>query len=169
MRIPLLPHTAEHSRALREGADAYARLSGYRLADGLAELVASPEISSDFQAKQDAAAPDDIWFHGFGIVHPGKELVVGLCGYKGPPTVEGTVEISYGIAAEYRNRGYATAAAEELVSRAFASQEVRLVLAHTLAEPNPSTTVLAKCGFSWIGEVTDPEDGAVWKWERPRA
>ena len=29
-----------------------------------------------------------------------------------------------------------------------------------------STRVLTKCGFSRIGEVIDPDDGLVWRWEK---
>jgi RimJ/RimL family protein N-acetyltransferase len=29
--------------------------------------------------------------------------------------------------------------------------------------------VLAKCGFQHIGEVIDPEDGLVWRWEKHKA
>jgi len=43
---------------------------------------------------------------------------------------------------------------------------VRLIRAHTLPEPNASTRVLQKCGFEQVGEVTDAEDGLVWRWER---
>ena len=33
---------------------------------------------------------------------------------------------------------------------------------------NASTRVLTKCGFRHIGQVIDPEDGPVWRWERHR-
>jgi hypothetical protein len=29
-----------------------------------------------------------------------------------------------------------------------------------------SSRLLAKLGFSFLGEVVDPEDGPVWRWER---
>ena len=38
-------------------------------------------------------------------------------------------------------------------------------VARQLPEANASTRVLAKSGFRKIGEVTDPEDGLVWRWE----
>jgi ribosomal-protein-alanine N-acetyltransferase len=41
-----------------------------------------------------------------------------------------------------------------------------VVRAHTLPNPNASTRVLTKCGFHRVGEVIDPEDGLVWRWER---
>ena len=38
-----------------------------------------------------------------------------------------------------------------------------------LPEATASTRVLRKCGFVHIGEVVDPEDGPVWRWERSAA
>jgi RimJ/RimL family protein N-acetyltransferase len=69
---------------------------------------------------------------------------------------------------DYQGQGYATEAAQALSSFAFTHEEVHLVRAHTLPEPNASTRVLTKCGFANIGEVMDPEDGPVWRWERQR-
>lgn len=42
---------------------------------------------------------------------------------------------------------------------------VRLVRAHTRPDGEASMRVLTKCGFEWIGEVVDPEDGLVCRWE----
>ncbi|MBD1877257.1 GNAT family N-acetyltransferase [Coleofasciculus sp. FACHB-T130] len=84
------------------------------------------------------------------------------------PDQGGVVEIAYGVDPEYQGRGYATEAARALVNFAFRSGQVRLVRAHTWAENNASMRVLAKCGFECIGEVVDPEDGLVWRWELQR-
>jgi RimJ/RimL family protein N-acetyltransferase len=78
------------------------------------------------------------------------------------------VEIAYGVDPDHRGKGYATEAAEGLVTHAFGDPRVRVVRAHTLPEPNASTRVLTKCGFRRIGEVIDPEDGLVWRWEKHR-
>jgi RimJ/RimL family protein N-acetyltransferase len=67
----------------------------------------------------------------------------------------------------YQGQGYATEAVRALVTYAFGSGGVCLVRAHTSPEPNASTGVLTKCGFTWIGEVVDPEHGLVWRWEKP--
>jgi [ribosomal protein S5]-alanine N-acetyltransferase len=40
------------------------------------------------------------------------------------------------------------------------------VRAHTRPTPNASTPVLTKCWFARVGDVVDPEDGPVWRWER---
>ena len=42
---------------------------------------------------------------------------------------------------------------------------MKQVLAHTLPEINASGRVLGKIGMANIGEVLDPEDGRVWRWE----
>jgi RimJ/RimL family protein N-acetyltransferase len=43
-----------------------------------------------------------------------------------------------------------------------------VVVAHTLATPNASTAVLARCGFTRTATIADPDDGVdhdVWRWE----
>jgi RimJ/RimL family protein N-acetyltransferase len=56
--------------------------------------------------------------------------------------------------------------AKALVDYALQDERVRLLRAHTLREANPSTKVLRKCGFDFTGEVVEPDDGPVWRWER---
>jgi len=46
---------------------------------------------------------------------------------------------------------------------------VELVIAHTLPTANTSTRVLTRCGFRFVGDVVDPDDDPVWRWERGRA
>ena len=123
------------------------------------------EVSPDWLARVKASASADPWTHGFAVAQRVSGTVVGMCAYKGPPGPDGAVEIAYGINPEYQGRGYATEVARALVEFAFGSGRVRLVCAHTRPEENASTHVLAKCGFEWTGEVMDPEDGLVWRWE----
>jgi ribosomal-protein-alanine N-acetyltransferase len=123
------------------------------------------EVSPNWLARVKSSTSADPWTHGFAVAQRASGIVVGMCAYKGPPSPDGAVEIAYGINPEYHGRGYATEVARGLVAFAFASGLVRLVCAHTRPEENASTHVLTKCGFEWIGEVTDPEDGLVWRWE----
>ncbi len=55
-----------------------------------------------------------------------------------------------------------------LAAYAFEDDLVRLVRADTAPPANASTKVLTKCGFEFTGEVVDPDDGQVWRWELPR-
>lgn len=123
------------------------------------------QVSPDWLARLHASGPADPWTHGFRIVERSSGRVIGSCGFKGPPGEAGTVEIAYGVDPAHQGRGYATEAAHALAAYAFRSNRVRLVRAHTLPGPNASTRVLSKCGFRCVGEVIDPEDGLVWRWE----
>ena len=122
------------------------------------------EISPVWLARVRALTSADPWSCFFSIVHRSTDVVIGQCAYKGPP-IDGIVEIAYGVDTDYQGRGYATEAARALVVRAFDSGQVHIVRAHTLAAENASTRVLTKCGFELIGEVVEPEDGLVWRWE----
>jgi len=77
------------------------------------------------------------------------------------------VEISYGIGPEFQGRGYATEAAEALVGYACSCPEVGLIRAHTLPDALASRRVLEKCGFAYVGDIIDPEDGKAARLERP--
>ena len=134
-----------------------------------AEIAAmSPEhraqVSPDWLARLDASPESDPWSRSFRLVHRESGAVVGSCSFKGPPA-DGAVEIAYSIDPEMQGQGFATEAARALVDFAFSSRDVRVVRAHTLPEANASTRVLARCGFKHVGEVIDPEDGPVWRFE----
>jgi RimJ/RimL family protein N-acetyltransferase len=129
--------------------------------------VLPPEVRAQFSPQWLAllakSSLQDPWVHGFHAVNDAG-LTVGLAAFKGPP-VDGVVEIAYAIEPEQQGKGHATAAARALAAFAFASGEVRLVCAHTLPDGIASQRVLLKSGFEKIGEVIDPEDGLVWRYE----
>lgn len=162
-RVHLIPHLPNHSLALMRSIEDYESLTGMKVAHGLGDFFTSGDVSPEFVALIDS--PHSLWIHGFAIADRAEGLVVGVCGFKGPPERDGSVEIAYGIAPAYQNRGLATEAAAALTDFAFADARARLVIAHTLPEPNASTRVLSKSGFTFVGEVVDPEDGPVWRWE----
>ncbi|HVG21984.1 MAG TPA: GNAT family N-acetyltransferase [Blastocatellia bacterium] len=166
--LRLTPYSPEHLLALIEGEELFEECFGLRAADGLRAFLLSDEVSPAWLAQLRASASADPWVHGFAVVHPESRSVIGSVGFKGPPDENGMVEIAYGIVPAFQNRGYATEAAEAAVGFAFDSENVRLVRAHTLPTPNASTRVLARCGFDYKGEVVDPEDGQVWRWELSR-
>jgi [ribosomal protein S5]-alanine N-acetyltransferase len=96
-----------------------------------------------------------------------EQVLLGAGGYKGPPEA-GVVEIGYEVHPVYRGKGYAKEFAAALVAHAWAVPDVQLVCAHTLAELNPSTGVLRHLGFQRTTELTDPDVGAIWRWELQR-
>ena len=123
------------------------------------------EVSPEWLKRVEESRMADPWLHGFKVIHRKTGATVGSAGFKAPPDAEGCVEIAYGVEAEHRGKGYAKEAAAALTDYALESDQVRTVRAHTLPKPSASTRVLTTCGFQYVGEVMDPEDGLVWRWE----
>jgi [ribosomal protein S5]-alanine N-acetyltransferase len=123
------------------------------------------QLSADWLARLHASTSPDPWVHGFSVVQLDTGITVGQCGFKGPPDTNGVVEIAYGVASEQEGKGYATEAARALVAYAFSIDQVNRVRAHTLPTSSASKRVLAKCGFQYVGEINDPEDGLVCRFE----
>lgn len=124
------------------------------------------QISADWWEKFQRAASDDPWLYGFSLLLA-DGTNVGIGSFKGAP-VNGVVEIAYAVLPEHQGKGYATAAAQAMVEHAFRSPQVDKVIAHTLPDGAVSQRVLAKAGFRRVGEVVDPEDGLVWRFEVSR-
>jgi RimJ/RimL family protein N-acetyltransferase len=169
-RLRLRPHSPADLLALIDGVAELEKRIGMRVADGLRDFLVSGDVSPAWieRLRESAATPADPWVHGFGVIHRESGAMMGTTGFRGPPDDDGVVEIGYGIVPAYEGHGYATEAAAALVTFAFDHDAVRLVRAHTLPEANASTRVLGKNGFTFSGPVEDPEDGLVWRWERPR-
>ena len=122
-------------------------------------------LSPEWLKLLDEATSEDDWVLGFAVQRREDGAELGSCGFKGPPDADGAVEIAYQIEAPHEGKGYATEAARALTEYALGREGVRLVRAHTLREPNASTSVLSKCGFRQTGDYDDPDDGFVWRWE----
>ena len=123
------------------------------------------EVSPEWLARMRASAPS-AWTHGFTAIERATNTAVGGCAFKGPPDADGVVEIAYGIEPAYRGRGYAKESAAALVEFALSADAgARRVIAHTRPKNGPSPSVLRRSGFVHVGEVVDPEDGLVWRWE----
>jgi GNAT superfamily N-acetyltransferase len=130
-----------------------------RVADVVHELVGRTLVSAPVSV-------DELQWGGYFVVDEATREVVGSCAFKGAPTDEGTVEIAYFTYPRFEGRGYATRMAGKLIELASGSPAVRRVVAHTLPEANASTRVLERVGMTFVGEVIDPEDGRVWRWQK---
>ena len=109
----------------------------------------------------------------FAVVLAGR--MIGHAGYHGPPGVNtkknpDAVELGYTIEPEYRHRGYATAAATELIRRA-EERGIRHFVACSTPDNEPSLAIIRGLGFKQTGEAMDDEDGLelVFELERPQA
>jgi [ribosomal protein S5]-alanine N-acetyltransferase len=121
------------------------------------ELLDPPALR--FTRNRLAEGPDQAgWWLYFVLLQDGLSppILVGSAGYKGPPGVDGTVEVGYGIVRDHQRRGYASEAVRGLLRHAFARPAICRVIAETLPELTPSIGVLGKCGFRLIGEGSEP-------------
>lgn len=87
------------------------------------------------------------WYTYFLLIRKQDSRAIGVCGFKGPPTMFGTVELGYAIQESYRNQGMMTEAVRALVDWAFTDLTCRRVTAETLRENYPSQRVLQKSGL----------------------
>ena len=164
--VRLVPWAPEHLLALIDGEEQFKAAVGLPLAEGLREFFVSGDVSPAWVEMLRASTSPDPWTLGFAVIHSDEQRVIGSAAFKGPPDGDGVVEIAYGIAPGYQGRGLATESAGALVAFALERVDVTTIRAHTMPGNNASGRVLAKCGFHHLGEVTDPEDGIVARWER---
>jgi [ribosomal protein S5]-alanine N-acetyltransferase len=166
-RLSLRPAGEAWLSAIIAGAGSFSLMTGFRVADGCCcEMPDALRWSLDRVRR--APRQELRWWAPMFFVERIAGLVVGIGGYKGPPQ-QNMVELGYSIAPSQRRRGLATEATAALAKVALQQPGVERVLAHTLPEPGPSPRVLEKSGFTRTGDVMDPEDGLVWRWELPRS
>jgi len=92
--------------------------------------------------------------------------VVGLCGFKTPPSASGEVEIGYGVAASRRRRGYASAAVDAIIFAARHDPAIRAIVAVTAGDNQASHRVLERNGFERVGVGVRPAEGGEILWRR---
>src|SRR2546423_13637363 len=89
--LRLVPHAPEHLRALINGPECYAQISGMRPANGLRDFIVSDDVSPDWLAALENATDADPWRLGFALVHVESGMVIGNAGFTGPPDTDGIV------------------------------------------------------------------------------
>ncbi|WP_129643179.1 GNAT family N-acetyltransferase [Peristeroidobacter agariperforans] len=113
--------------------------------------------------KQLDSGTSAFWCVPFLIVSTSRSTLLGACGFKTAP-VNGTVEISYGIARAERGRGAATIAIGQLLRLAASSDLVEQVVAHILPRNVASSRLVARLGFSQAGSLVDTDGERVTRW-----
>ena len=96
------------------------------------------------------------WTARLMVTH--AQVVVGHCGFHGPPEAVGRAEIGYTVFAPFRGRGFAKEAARALVGWAFAQGETE-VYASVSPDNEPSLAVVKSLGFKQVGTQDDEVDG----------
>ncbi|MCB0599860.1 MAG: GNAT family N-acetyltransferase [Saprospiraceae bacterium] len=106
---------------------------------------------------------------GYFPVETQTNVLIGTCGYKGQPDEDGVVEIGYEVIPVKRRQGFGKEIAGGLIDHAWSDPRVTRVIAHTLADKNPSSRILRSCGMHFVRELIDTEDGPIWQWAIDRS
>lgn len=159
--LKIIPCYKEILKAAIQGNDILSKKLNVIIQDNWTEYgVGALQYSLDRLTEDE----ENGWWTYFPI-HKQENKLIGSGGYKGKPAPDGSVELGYEIASDYRNRGFATEMTNGLIENAFEDKRVKTIVAHTLGQDNASTRVLEKCGFIKIAELNDPDDGLIWRWE----
>lgn len=125
--------------------------------------------SFEWAAKNLAADPSGEGWYGWAMLASGGESqpprCVGVAALIGRPDEDGDVELAFGVAPEFKGRGYSGEAVEALTAWAIAHGAKRVVV-HFDAEDIGATRVLAKSGFVDTREQAYP---GVARWAREAA
>jgi RimJ/RimL family protein N-acetyltransferase len=156
LRLTLLPVSPLMQMAMQSSPAAFASLLGVTLPRGW------PQFPEAFHGEVQHPDP----WTGYVFMQRDAFQLVGNGGFVAPPDAAGAVEIGYEIAPALRNLGYATEAAQGLLSIAFGSGAVSVV-AHSLPSPNASNAVMQKLGMRFVGEFGSA-DAKVWRWQIDR-
>lgn len=165
-RLDLVQASIPTIRAAIEDTERLGTLLDARVPDTWPpDLLDEPALRWTLDKVRDDAN-DPCWFMYWIVLRgdPARTLI-GVAGYKGHPSPDGTVEVGYGVVYDHQRRGYATEATLALVRNAFADEKVNRVIAETLPSLEASIAVLAKCGFTFIG---DGSERGVIRYERRR-
>ena len=150
MNLRLIPCDIEILRSAIQGNEILAKKINVTVQDNWTEFgVDALKYALDRLTESEE---EKNWWTYFPI-HKQDDKLIGSGGYKGKPTTDGTVELGYEIAPDYRNRGLATEMTKGLIENAFRDERVKSIIAHTLGQDNPSTKVLQKCGFEKVKEI----------------
>jgi RimJ/RimL family protein N-acetyltransferase len=164
-RLQLISCDEEILNAILSGDGGISKLLNINVASPWSE---AGEPAFRFALEKISSNQDEEKWWTYIPVLKSENMLIGSGGYKGRPDAEGMIEIGYEIAESYRRRGFATEMANGLIQNGFQHDVVKTIRAHTLAEENTSTKVLGKCGMSFMGEIIDPKDGKLWRWELRR-
>ena len=156
-RLDLVPCTLEHLRAeLGDPSDLEALL-GAQVPESWPPGEYDHDAIAYFHSRLEAEGPESIgWYVWYAITRDEsgqRGRLVAAAGFFGPPSGD-SVEIGYSVIPEARGQGFASEIVAALVERAFQTDAVNQVIAHTTDANPASIAVLLRCGF----ERTDADD-----------
>ncbi len=152
-RLKLIPFSLELKKLVLHDRTRIAEKLGIRLSDDWPTpdyVEALPTFIKRVEQDPSGAIWDGV------IVHKADGVAIGGMGFHGGPDVTGAVEIGYDVVPAYRNCGYATEMAQQLITWAFAQPGIMIVKAGCFYNNIGSVRVLEKVGMrrvSWVGDT----------------
>ncbi len=101
------------------------------------------------------------WLTSWEIISKAENEIIGSICFKGPPNMEGSVEVGYEIFESFQSRGYAKEAVNAVVLWALSMPDVKRVLASVSEKNIASIKVLRALSFNYF----DFDKEIQW-WER---
>jgi len=157
-RLDIVAATPDLVRAALDGPNALgAKFSAFVPSTWPPEYLDAAALQFTLDRLAEGAGQAGWWLH-FVLLRNGEKgrTLIGTAGYMGPPIDDRTVEIGYGIVADFQRQGHGTEVVRGLLAHAFGIGAADRVRAETFPELAGSIGVLGKCGFSLIGEGSEP-------------
>ena len=101
------------------------------------------------------------------VLRQGDQPAIGHINFHGPPDEGGVPEVGYSLLPEFRGKGYAVEAVRGLFDWAHGEHGVSRFRASIAPDNERSQNLVAKLGFTKVGEQWDEEDGLEWVFETP--
>ena len=109
-----------------------------------------------FESVQDAVAAIRSWAEGNrfkAVIHRESAELIGFISLGDMNRYEGYAELEYAIAADYRNKGFATEAVRRMVDYGFSELNLTVIAAWVRSHNAESVRVLEKCAFTLEGRL----------------
>lgn len=159
-RLRIVPVQPQHLDALQKGVATLAQNLGARIPAGWPQSPMSLGFGRETQLNGLAREHWGMYF----FLRSDKSVLVGSGGFKGPPRLDGFVEVEFEIAPAYRRQGFATDALMALVVCASARRGVKGVQADTLTGDRATRGVLRRAGLGLVAALNDSRQGFVSRW-----
>lgn len=161
-RLDLVAITPEALRSEQAADDHLAEILNCRVTSEWPHADWEPHVF-ELLLSTFAERPEDIGWHRYILLRPevesdseAKPILIGSLGAFRWPSSPTEVEFGYAIIPEFRLHGYATEAAQAMLTWIEATDPSVTIMAHTYPELTGSIRILEHCDFTRQGPGTEP-------------